>query len=62
MLHTDGLTTRWLLDGRLELLRHRAEVVAAVLWRDHARGTDDSLVVVVRAAAHQPGAADGTPV
>lgn len=50
VLHTDGLTTRWALDGRAELLRHRAEVIAAALWRDHVRGSDDSLVVVVRAA------------
>ncbi|WP_375483163.1 SpoIIE family protein phosphatase [uncultured Jatrophihabitans sp.] len=50
VLHSDGLTTRWNLSGRRELLRHGAEVVAAALWRDHVRGSDDSLVVVVRAA------------
>ncbi len=50
VLHTDGLATPWSLHGRTELLRHRAEVVAAALWRDHARDDDDSLVVVVKAA------------
>ena len=48
VLHSDGLTSRWALDGRTDLLRHRSEVVAAALWRDHARGSDDSLVVVRR--------------
>ncbi len=58
VLHTDGLTTRWSVEGRTELLRHRSEVVAAALWRDHSRGTDDCLVVVVRAATQraQPAA------
>ena len=55
VLHTDGLTTRWSLDGRVELLRHRAEVVAAALWRDFVRGSDDSLVVVVRATRPTDG-------
>ncbi|MHA3701536.1 SpoIIE family protein phosphatase [Jatrophihabitans sp. YIM 134969] len=51
VLHTDGLTTRWDLLGRAPVLRHDAAVVAAVLWRDFGRGTDDSCVVVVRAGA-----------
>lgn len=49
VLHTDGLGSRWTLEGRQELLRQPPDVVAAALWRDHARGSDDSLVVVVRA-------------
>ncbi|MGZ4592226.1 MAG: SpoIIE family protein phosphatase [Actinomycetes bacterium] len=49
LLHSDGLTSRWTLDDRLELLQHSAVVIAAALLRDHARGSDDSLVVVVKA-------------
>ena len=50
VLHTDGLQSRWDLDGRSDVLRHDAVVVAAVLWRDFERGSDDSCVVVVRGA------------
>ena len=49
VLHTDGLSSRWDLSGRTELLRHSSLLVAAVLWRDHVRGTDDSMVVVIKA-------------
>ena len=49
ILHTDGLATRWDLNGRGALIGHSAVLIAAVLWRDFARGTDDSLVVVARA-------------
>jgi hypothetical protein len=49
VLHTDGLHTRWTLDGRSELLRQPSDVIAAALWRDHCRSSDDSLVLVVRA-------------
>ncbi len=51
ILHSDGLTSRWTLEGRAPLLRHSAEIVACALWRDHLRGSDDTMVVVVRAAS-----------
>ena len=50
VLHTDGLSTRWTLDGRTDLLRQPPDVIAAALWRDHCRSSDDSLVLVVRAS------------
>jgi len=53
LLHSDGLTSRWGLQDRVELLRHSAVVIAAALLRDHERGRDDSLVVVLRAAPVQ---------
>jgi hypothetical protein len=53
VLCTDGLQTRWNLAGRAGLLRHDAEVVAAALWRDFARETDDTCVVVVRAGVRR---------
>ncbi len=49
VLHSDGLTSRWTLDGRAALLRHGATLVAAALWRDHGRASDDSMIVVVKA-------------
>lgn len=55
VLHSDGLSTRWTLDGRADLLRQPPDIVAAALWRDHCRSSDDSLVLVVRAG--EPGAA-----
>ena len=53
VLHSDGLTSRWTLQDRQELLRHSAVVIAAALLRDHERGRDDSLVVVLK-AGEQP--------
>ena len=50
VLHSDGLSTRWTLDGRADLLRQPPDIVAAALWRDFCRSSDDSLVLVVRAA------------
>ncbi len=50
IMHTDGLSTRWTLDGRGDLLRQPPDLVAAALWRDHCRNSDDSLVLVVRAS------------
>lgn len=50
VMHSDGLQTRWTLDGYPELaLRHPA-IVAGVLARDFIRGKDDATVVVVRLA------------
>jgi len=49
LLHSDGVTSRWTLADRAELLRHSALVIAAAVLRDHERGRDDSLVVVVKA-------------
>jgi anti-sigma regulatory factor (Ser/Thr protein kinase) len=50
IMHSDGLHSRWTLAGRPELMRHRAPVIAAALWREQQRGSDDSMVVVVKAA------------
>ena len=56
VLHTDGLSTRWTLDGRTDLLRQPPDVIAAALWRDHCRSSDDSLVLVVRAGRREASA------
>jgi anti-sigma regulatory factor (Ser/Thr protein kinase) len=48
VIHSDGLTTNWNFSDYPGLaLRHPA-IIAAVLWRDHSRGRDDTCVLVVR--------------
>jgi anti-sigma regulatory factor (Ser/Thr protein kinase) len=47
VLHTDGLSSRWDLAYPGMPLRHPA-TLAAVLVRDHSRGTDDAAAVVVK--------------
>jgi len=47
---SDGISTRWSLDPYPGLIRRHPSLLAAVLYRDYGRGTDDSTVVVVRRA------------
>lgn len=47
VMHTDGLSTRWDLKSRPEVLVSHPAIVAAMLYRDHARGRDDATVVVI---------------
>lgn len=47
---TDGLRSRLDLTSRGQLFERDPAVIAAALHRDHARGTDDATVVVVRRA------------
>ncbi|RNI26882.1 ATP-binding protein [Rufibacter latericius] len=49
VLHSDGLKSRWDLTKYPELSRHDPTLIAAVLYKDNTRTTDDTLVVVVRA-------------
>jgi hypothetical protein len=51
VMHSDGLTTRWSLDGANGLLQRHPSVIAAWLIRDHTRGPDDVTVVVLRRGA-----------
>lgn len=48
IMHSDGLATRWDLEGYPGLLRHHPSLIAAVLYRDHARHRDDVSVVVAQ--------------
>ena len=50
VLHSDGLSANWSMKPYPGLLQHDAALMAAVLYRDHCRGTDDATVVVVKAA------------
>jgi hypothetical protein len=47
-MHSDGVGTHWSLSKYAGLQRHRPDVVAGVLYRDHRRGTDDATTVVTR--------------
>lgn len=47
IMHTDGLSQRWNLDAYAGISRHHPALVAGVLYRDHARDTDDATVVVL---------------
>lgn len=46
--HSDGLGTHWNLDKYPGLFRQDPALVAAMLYRDHARARDDVSVVVCR--------------
>lgn len=50
VLHTDGLLSSWDLKGRARAISSPPGVLAAVLLRDHERGTDDTGVVVLKPA------------
>jgi anti-sigma regulatory factor (Ser/Thr protein kinase) len=49
IMHSDGIGTSWNLDSYPGLTQHPPEVIAAVLFRDFCRGTDDATVVVAKA-------------
>jgi anti-sigma regulatory factor (Ser/Thr protein kinase) len=47
VMHSDGISARWDLHENASLrLRHPA-IIAAILYRDHARARDDATVVVL---------------
>ena len=50
MMCSDGLKSRPQLDDQPGLLVHDSATIAAMLWRDHARGRDDATAVVLREA------------
>ncbi len=46
VMHSDGMSARWSIDSYPGLAARHAAVIAAVLYRDHARDRDDVTVVV----------------
>lgn len=48
VFHSDGIKSRWEITKYPDLHKHDCSVVAGVLYKDNNRGTDDSLVVVVK--------------
>jgi len=51
IFHTDGISTRWGLGDYPGLSLRHPSLIAGVLYRDFARGTDDVTVVVARRPA-----------
>jgi len=47
VMHSDGLSARWSYKDRQDLFMHHPAIIAALLYRDHARERDDATVVVV---------------
>jgi anti-sigma regulatory factor (Ser/Thr protein kinase) len=56
VVHSDGLGSHWKLDRYPGLVRQDPALIAAVLYRDHARRRDDVSVVVCRLSADEPEA------
>ncbi|RIJ42543.1 ATP-binding protein [Pontibacter oryzae] len=49
ILHSDGLRSRWELTKYQSLNRHHATTIAAVLYKEQSRQTDDTMVLVCKA-------------
>jgi anti-sigma regulatory factor (Ser/Thr protein kinase) len=47
IMHSDGLSARWSLKERPEVLTHHPAVIAALLYREQGRNRDDATVVVL---------------
>lgn len=50
VLQSDGVSTSWNTTKYPGLMQHGPALIAAVLYRDHCRGTDDATVVVAKAS------------
>ncbi|QDQ25577.1 SpoIIE family protein phosphatase [Chitinimonas arctica] len=48
VMHSDGLFSRWKLEGAADILQHHPGLIAAWLMREYCRGRDDASVVVVK--------------
>jgi anti-sigma regulatory factor (Ser/Thr protein kinase) len=48
ILHSDGLKSKWDLSRFKDLSRHHASIIAALIYKEFNRGTDDTLVIVAR--------------
>jgi len=47
VMHSDGISARWDLRSRANLVASHPAIIAGVLYRDHGRGRDDATVLVV---------------
>jgi len=50
IMQSDGVSANWNAATYPGLLQHEPALIAAVLYRDHCRGTDDATVVVAKAS------------
>jgi hypothetical protein len=46
-MHSDGVSARWDLKDRADLLVRHPAIIAGAIYRDHGRRSDDATVVVV---------------
>jgi hypothetical protein len=46
VMHSDGISARWDLTRKQDLIHRHPATIAAVLYRDHKRGRDDATVLV----------------
>ena len=47
IMHSDGVSARWDLKNRPDLLVRHPAIIAGAIYRDHGRRSDDATVVVV---------------
>jgi anti-sigma regulatory factor (Ser/Thr protein kinase) len=47
IMYSDGISGRWDIKDRADLLARHPAIIAAAIYRDHGRGRDDATVVVV---------------
>jgi anti-sigma regulatory factor (Ser/Thr protein kinase) len=50
ILQSDGVSSSWNAATYPGLLQHEPALIAAVIYRDHCRGTDDATIVVAKAS------------
>lgn len=50
VMQSDGVSASWNAANYPGLLQHEPALIAAVLYRDHCRGTDDATIVVAKAS------------
>jgi hypothetical protein len=48
IMHSDGIGTHWILSDYPALILRDPAVIAGVLYRDHARRTDDATILVAK--------------
>jgi anti-sigma regulatory factor (Ser/Thr protein kinase) len=48
VMHSDGLSANWNLDGYAGILRRHPSILAGILYRDFSRGRDDACVLAGR--------------
>lgn len=48
VMHSDGLRTRWNLNDLMSIIKQNPGVIAASLYKDNLRGTDDATVLVAK--------------
>ncbi|KFF02695.1 SpoIIE family protein phosphatase [Flavobacterium reichenbachii] len=46
IMHSDGLRTRWNLNDMMSIIKQSPGVIAASLYKDNLRGTDDATILV----------------